>query len=120
VDQAEIDQDLGLGMQGRIERGEDAAHQGVPVRDAARCVIALVAIRRRGEAERGFLALHQHLDAVSVCGRAAEQAVFSHRPKITGAGHRHPGCLRNLVGGIGTGLIVFIVRLTGAIFQMLG
>jgi hypothetical protein len=59
VDQPEVDQHLSVA--GHRQVREHAAHQAIPIGDAARGVVALVAVGRRGEAQAA-VTLHQRSD----------------------------------------------------------
>jgi hypothetical protein len=98
VDQPEVDQHLTVVRHRQVR--EYAAHQAVPVGDAARGVVALVTVGRRGEAQRRALAPHQRGDHLRVGGIATDQAVRADGPDIAGAGHRLRGRIRHVVGGV--------------------
>src|SRR5690606_17290811 len=60
MDEPEIDQHLAIVTHRQM--GEHATHQAVPVGNAARGVVALVTVRRAGEAQTRRVALHQRSD----------------------------------------------------------
>ena len=83
---------------GHRQLREHAAHQGIPIGDAAGGVVALVAVGRRREAQRHALARHQGGDHVGVGGVAADQAMRADGPDVARAGYRRGRNLRHVVG----------------------
>ena len=116
MDQSEVDQHLAIGGHGQLV--EHAAHQAVPVGDVARCVVALVAVGGRSEAQAREVTLHQRSDHVAVGGVATDQAVRADGPNIADSRNCHDGCFWHIVSsvrllGVGRRDRIFVTHLTG-------
>ena len=98
VDQAKVDQRLAVVRHRQVL--EHAAHQAIPIGDAARGVVALVAVGWRGEAQPRGITAHQRGDHGPVGRIATDQTVLADGPDIAGAGHRHDGCIRHIVRNV--------------------
>ncbi len=99
MDQPKIDQHLSVVRHRQM--CEHTAHQDIPIGNAAGGVVALVAIRRRGEAKLRGVTLHQRGDHGWVGGVATDQPVRADGPDISLARHRHHWRVRYVIGRIG-------------------
>ena len=98
VDQPEVDQHLAVG--GHRQLREHAAHQGVPIGDAAGGVVALVAVGRRGEAQRARSPAISAATTVGVGGVAADQAMRAQRQTSPGRDTGFDRRIRHVVSGV--------------------
>lgn len=99
MDEAQIDQHLAVVCHRQV--CEHTAHQAIPIGDATRGVVALVAVGRRSDAQLRRLAVHQRGDHAAVGRVTTDQTMLTDAPDIAGARHHHDGRIRHIVRSVG-------------------